>query len=380
VSVNLTVTGSNNCIAISNKDVVIHNPLVPAFTVEKNCDKQNTIFTSTTPVDNDPIVDYNWKFPDEKTGSPTTFSFNNTGDFNVILKVTAQSGCSYSVTKKISITQSPVASFTASPEGGIPPLDVQFTNTSTNVGALGSTFNWAFNDNLNSTSSQVSPNFVFQNLGKYVVDLTAINSLGCTNTSSQVINVVVPYNDISIANFNLIEGDNGIFKCLAILKNNGNLIVRDVDISLDISGNTKIRERVPGPILPNELYSHELGFEVFKSKETNYLCAEVEMEKDSISNNNRICTSFEEEAYYYDTYPNPAVDELNIEWVAIDKTEVAVTVLDNMGKVVLSTTLPSVKGYNQQVLPVYQLNSGVYILKIKSGSQQKLQRVAIAGN
>ncbi len=68
----------------------------------------------------------------------------------------------------------PVANFTGTPTSGLKPLNVQFTDTSTNVPT---SWTWNFGDGT-PTSALKNPSHVYANAGSYTVTLTATNVAG----------------------------------------------------------------------------------------------------------------------------------------------------------------------------------------------------------
>ena len=67
----------------------------------------------------------------------------------------------------------PVANFTGTPLSGLKPLNVQFTDTSTNAPT---SWSWTFGDG--GTSTLRNPSHVYANAGSYTVTLTATNVAG----------------------------------------------------------------------------------------------------------------------------------------------------------------------------------------------------------
>jgi PKD repeat protein len=190
----LTITASNDCIGSISKPIVVPAKLIADFSVSKNCVDQQTLFTDITNDTVDPINTYQWDVVDgaSATGSPAVFTFSALGIPNVKLIVTTQTGCEYSITKPVTIIPSPSASFTSVPEIGGSPLAVQFTNTSVNA----TTYHWAFNDAIGSTSTEASPLFTYVDFGQYQVELTAFNAQNCSHTFSSVIEVFTPVTDV----------------------------------------------------------------------------------------------------------------------------------------------------------------------------------------
>jgi len=184
-SATLTVTAGNDCINSVNKNIVVPVKLNPDFSVGRNCTEQETLFTDITNATADPVSSRNWNFGGLgiASGSPANFTFSNTGPVNVTLSITTQTGCVYTVTNPVSIITSPQANFTASPESGASPLMVRFINTSVEA----TSYLWNFNDSENTTSTQLSPEFTFQDVGEYEVRLVAYNAFNCSDTTYQQI-------------------------------------------------------------------------------------------------------------------------------------------------------------------------------------------------
>jgi PKD repeat protein len=79
----------------------------------------------------------------------------------------------------------PVASFTAEPGSGYVPLEVTFTDTSTNA----TSWSWDFGDG--NTSADQNPQHTYISTGNYTVRLTAANSAG-SDTAEDSVTVIMP--------------------------------------------------------------------------------------------------------------------------------------------------------------------------------------------
>ncbi|HTJ53591.1 MAG TPA: PKD domain-containing protein, partial [Cyclobacteriaceae bacterium] len=277
-TVNLTVTSTNNCISFLSKAVNVPKPLVPDFSFQKNCVDQNTEFVDLTDGSNDPVTTQQWTFGTlgTATGSPTIFTFPSVGAVSTTMDVTAQSGCKYSITKSVSIQNAPTALFTANPEAGVPPLDVTFSNSSSNA----TSYLWTFNDSNNTTSTDVSPSFTFNEIGDHLVDLTAYNNLGCSDTFSKIIKAMLPVYDISLIGFNIIKNDDGSLKLIAALHNEGNVSVTNMSLELSLSGVTSVREAVTESISPQASANHILNYEITDASKLEFLCVTVILAND----------------------------------------------------------------------------------------------------
>ncbi|RYY86365.1 MAG: PKD domain-containing protein [Chitinophagaceae bacterium] len=125
-------------------------------------------------------------FTDTLPNSST--SFPTPGTYTVHL-VNTYATCVDSVTKTFTVSTVPQTSFTLSDSGRCqPPLNVQFTNTS----SLSTSYQWIFGDN--STSTDASPSHTYTSMGSFPVTLIATDTSGCADTLTRagLINIRKP--------------------------------------------------------------------------------------------------------------------------------------------------------------------------------------------
>lgn len=371
--VKLVVKGLNQCETTYNTTVSVPVPLVPDFSVSKNCAGTDAIFTDVT-TGADVVAQRTWDFGGlgSATSSPALFKFTSTGNRNVKLSVTGQSGCSYTATKVISIAPSPVAGFTATPETGASPLSVQFTNTSANAAQ----YAWTFGDGT-GTSTQISPAYIFQQIGEFTTTLTVTSIEGCESSMSKVIRPVTPQPDVDLRTITMSENTDGTLKVIITLQNKGNTFLKDLPVYVDISGNVTLREMVQGPIAPSALYNVVLSYGLAPGN-VNFLCATADLQNDFVPNDNRICTELNEKTSFINPYPNPAKNILHVEWVAPAKTTVSFMLVDAFGKRMLENNVLSADGLNHFQLDVSGLQGGIYLLVFRDGTGVKTQKVLIS--
>lgn len=372
-SATLTVTASNGCIGTVNKPIVVPVKLAPDFSVNRNCVNQQTVFTDLTNATADPLSLQSWNFGSQgtATGSPVNVTFPNTGSVTVSLAVATQSGCVYPVSKLVNIISSPQASFNPSPVAGSPPLSVVFTNTSVNA----TSYQWAFRDQNNSTSTAVSPTFVYQSLGEYQPELTAFNAQNCFHTTSRTIRVVVPTLDIALDGLELMEFQNG-FKPAVTIFNRGNVPVINPALLLNMSGSV-IREHVNATITSNTSYRHVFSFEFPASSAVDYFCVETEV-MDITPTDNEVCLSLEQSFTTFPPYPNPSKGSFQLDWIMKEAGTVSLTVINSMGQEMQNLEIESVEGLNPLTIETQGLSSGVYFVKIKYQQFTKVYRVFIS--
>ena len=143
------------------------------------------------------VQNFNWTFGDGTgdNGPNPMHTYTNDGSFTVSLAIeTNFSTCNVTevFADFVTATQLPNVSFTTNPDPPLacdPPLNVTFTNTTTN--AADHTFNWVFG-NGNTSMAQDPPAQDYNTVGDFTVTLTATDSVGCSNSVSQPVSVGSP--------------------------------------------------------------------------------------------------------------------------------------------------------------------------------------------
>lgn len=370
----LTVTGNNNCVSQISKTINVPVPVLPDFTSQSTCATKPAVFTEVNPTGTDPAVSWSWDFAGQPgTGSPVQHVFSTVGSFPVKLNSTRLSGCVYSVTKSINIIQPPVAQFLMTPEGGGAPLAVDFTNTS----SLATNFLWKFSNANNATSTEYSPSFVFDQLGTYPVELIASNSIGCSDSITKDVQVVIPQINAVLSGFSLTANADGSLKAMVTLENRGNIPISDPDIYLDLSGLTQVKEKISGIIYPNQSITRMLSSAVVPVN-LSYACAEILITGDTNSFDNRECINLDSEIVFIQPYPNPATDTVYLGWINQYLESLQVIIYNSSGHAILNQTYSDLlPGLNQVEINVSQLAPGIYLASYSSKSVTKSLRFSV---
>jgi gliding motility-associated-like protein len=95
---------------------------------------------------------------------------------------TDANGCQNTSSVTITVNPTPNVEFTATPGGGIAPLEVDFENISTGA----TNYSWNFGNGSSSNSSNQFVNTIYTDAGSYTVTLTGEEN-GCTDSHSIVI-------------------------------------------------------------------------------------------------------------------------------------------------------------------------------------------------
>lgn len=374
----LILTATNGCISQASKSIVV--PVQPSldFSVAAPCINNQTTFTELTN-SVDPPVSQSWVFGSvaNGVGSPTAFSFSVTGSYAVKLNSTRQSGCTYSVTKNVLISTSPIAGFTPSVESGAAPLEVTFANTSTSS----TSYAWKFGDANSSTSALINPTFTYTTLGDFQVELTAFNSLGCFSTYSSPIRVVVPMIDLVLTDFYFMKDPStGALQPVVTVANKSNVAISDPYIYLDVAGSASVKKRLTGAIKPLQELTQVLDFQLVPQS-ISYACAEVEAVGDADTFLNRKCISLSNQEIIFAPFPNPVKDVLNMDWISIDESPVSIDIIGMQGSVGFQQTVTTVaKGINRIAINVEALPVGVYFIRFSDARVTKSFGFAVSKN
>jgi gliding motility-associated-like protein len=99
---------------------------------------------------------YTYIISGQETDTTTTGNFTDLSAGNYVVLVVDANGCADTTSLTINNTPAVIASATATPTVGMPPLDVVFTNTSTNA----TNYTWIFGDGATSTTTSPSHTYV----------------------------------------------------------------------------------------------------------------------------------------------------------------------------------------------------------------------------
>ena len=145
-------------------------------------------------------VNYSWSGPGIVSGNTTaTPTINAAGNYTLTV-TNPLNGCTANDIVSVTNSSLPIASFSANPLTGAPPLTVDFTNGSQNA----NTFYWTFGDNQFSTLT--NPSDIYTTPGTYNVILIASFNNQCPDTTEVVITIFDNYT-LMIPNVFTPDGD-----------------------------------------------------------------------------------------------------------------------------------------------------------------------------
>lgn len=199
----LLLTDDNGCFLNSNViSVFVYPPLnVAASANSLICAGDSINIGAAAAGGNGGPYSYSWNNGLFSTSTFTDYPFSPT-----TYTVVVNDGCSPSVTSSttINVSQIPVVSFLPFQAVGCSPLDVTFTDATTTTS--NSIYSWDFGDN--TQSNLQNPTHTYSDSGTFSVELTVVNSDGCS--SSQLIPALAIVHPSTISDFNLSEEEVGV--------------------------------------------------------------------------------------------------------------------------------------------------------------------------
>ncbi len=203
-SVKLTVTLPNGC----SSTITLNNYVNIAVNVANfTASALNICEGSTVAFNGSPAISYNWIItpvsgispaPPQTIQSPS-FTFSNSGSFDVCLTLTFNGGCTAQKCTTIVVNPKPTADFLIN--GNLntcqPPVLASIINNSS-LGP-GITYQWSFIGGVPASSTSQNPgNINYSNCGSYGVSLIVSNQQGCSDDMSISPAVII---DCPVASF-----------------------------------------------------------------------------------------------------------------------------------------------------------------------------------
>ncbi len=192
-SVTLTIAAVDGCTATVTKPITIYSNPVVSFTAPSVCNGFASNFvnnSSITAPDN--ISTWGWDFENDAVIDNTTqnpsFTFPNSGVFNVALTATSNNGCVTTSVVSVKVNEDPTAAF--APTEVCENAFVAMNNTSSILAPFNIVlYEWNFGAGASSTtSSNQHPNNVFYSTyGIKTITLKITANTSCTATATQTV-------------------------------------------------------------------------------------------------------------------------------------------------------------------------------------------------
>lgn len=209
-NVTLTIETDFGCSASTTLPVEVWPNPVPDFSVVDVCLEGVSVFLDNSSIASGNIATYQWDFGD---GSGTaaianpTYTYLTAGQFDVELTTTSDNGCVATTMVSTVVNPNPVASFTFTDVCESQPN--VFTDQSSVSSGTMAQWSWDFGDG-STPNPQQNPNHVYGTFGTFDVTLTASSSVGCSDDTTQTVEVY-PGATAAFSATTECEGDETVF-------------------------------------------------------------------------------------------------------------------------------------------------------------------------
>jgi PKD repeat protein len=370
-NVTLTIYAYGGCVTSAIKPVTVSPLPIAAFVHSPACVGVPYQFTDSSYISSGNITAWEWHFAglDSSTSQNPVFTFPDTGNYIITLKVASNIGsnvnCFGSVSRTIHVNPLPVANFSFTPQYGNPPLSVSFSNLTNNVNA--NSYQWNFGDN--GTSSLINPQHLYSDTSLFPIQMIATTPYGCMDTVQKNIYVIRPILDLAITG---LSASYIVDNHLHIIVDLANLGTRPIDkfkIQSRLGDGTPIEEPFI-ETLPNgfsgqlELSSSlDLGPRLAK-----YYCVSAVKPNDTdddVLQNNEVCKNLTNEFIVVNPYPNPFNDHLVFQLILPYKENISIEIFDLIGKKITVYEGPGHEGSNQFEADLGDLANGTYTVRFR---------------
>ena len=317
------------------------------------------LFVNFTDLSTNTPTNWSWTFGDGGTSTDQNPSHNYTspGVYTVVLTATNSAGSDMEIkTDYISVTeiQSPTANFTADPQMGTVPVEVQFTDISVQGTNPITSWDWDFGDG--GTSTEQSPLHNYSIAGNFTVTLTV--SDGSLSDTEQKTNYITVYNTLQVdagidqsipagttttlsGSFTGGSGDNDIlWTPESLIQQQGILNPQTNTIN-----NNEILHLTITDFITGEVKSDSLQIEVF-----------VGVDNYGVTNPIHL-------------YPNPIDNYLHIE--ITDEQLFSFSVFNQQGQLIISKTRVS----DKIIIPFNNYEKGIYTIVLHNSKHRVIRKI-----
>lgn len=277
-TVKLTALNDFGCEDVKTQSITITEAPVADFAISGSCIGDPVDFTNNTSEPSGATTTYEWYFGEDganSTSKDDSYTYKSVGEYEIVLKATADNGCGTEKTTTVSFGEKPVVDFTL-PEKACEGEDVIITNSSVvSSGSLTNTWDLG-----NGTSSANNPTANYATAGSYDVTLTAESGIGCAASKTRSITInSIPNSDFTfgtaktgdgrmtftpiapngVGEYKWIYGDGstsidkgqhnyvysaqaGLFKVTLIINNDGCVSTTTKDVKINVLGVNSIAD------------------------------------------------------------------------------------------------------------------------------------------
>jgi len=378
-SVSFSATLSNGCSAAVTSNVSIVLPPAVDFITGNACVNQPfQLVPDIITQPGDGVISFSWMVNGQQHAvtSQAEVTFSEPGLSPVSLFIETQSGCTADITQQIPVWPVPEADFRAYPLTDSEELTWEFENLSTGSNLL---FEWSFGNE--QTSTQPSPQIVFEGAQEMLVTLRATSLQGCQHSVSRMVDIAYPLLDLITTEVRLTPHGSGLFRVEAEVHNGGNVQVNRIEANWQGGGELVITQDWQTDLWPGEVI--QLVFEGAINPATfalDYFCVQAYAPDlampDAHPDDNVRCLALSAGGLQlYPPFPNPGDTHFFLRCVTPGQGDVEIRIVDSTGRIVKLLGDFQVKsGFHQYLIDIRDLSDGAYVIVLVAGGQQRSAR------
>jgi PKD repeat protein len=297
--------------------------------------------------------------------------------------VATATGCKDSISKTAVIYAKPTVNFSYTPLYGDAPLNVTFTNQSSND----STYFWQFGDG--GTSAQENPVYTYTQNGEYNVTLVATSPYGCTASRTKPYSVIKTDLDYAVneaaVQITPLPNGSSLAKVSVIGSNIGTRIIDHISYYVTLGGVGVIAEDWQGTLLSGQglLDTFSAQFVVPEGKGDSYICVTAvnvnNGQQELRTDNNSQCLGISEGIKVMGPLPNPALNEAKLGLILPKHGKVTLDIANMLGQyIVQGLDLELPEGRSDYDLPVGQMTAGEYFIRILYNDEKIVRKFIIS--
>ncbi|HBS86807.1 MAG: hypothetical protein A2W91_12315 [Bacteroidetes bacterium GWF2_38_335] len=365
ITVSYMVQTINGCRDTATGIIVVHDVPTASFETFIACEGDLTqIVESSTSTDGE-ITKWNWNVEGigAYSDSDPLFETPDTGTFEIILVISDENHCLDTAFGVLNVFEKPYSDFGFNPWFGTPGSEIEFTNNSLR-----------FDDNLwdfgdGQTSTEIDPVISYADSGVFDITLITSNDEGCFDTLIRKISVIMPIYDIAVLSVDHEIVDNKLYVS-AFIANLGTIPVYNLDLKIDFNKGSSFTETRTGEFMMGSViyYTFHAIYEFSDYTLPDYICVEAELDAgitDINPQNNIKCNNEGASFALLEPYPNPAGDQITIEFIIPYSDVIILDIYDSNGKQVDRGIIESpLAGLNRFTYNTSKLAKGTYHVKM----------------
>jgi len=367
-----TISTGNYCEANFKDTITLFDNPQANFNVPQICEEDSFRIVNTS-IPNQGIVFNNYVF-----NNRDTFSLENpkivagsAGLYPLTLIVTDTNNCVDSITKTIEISPKPEVKFSILNNNSGIPFKVDIENNSENA----SRYLWSFGNG--DTSINEVPDYSYIDTGSYQIKLIGTSSLGCTDSSSQIVYALKNFIDAHLTKLFLRENDLSDIEVSFQILNSGFNTINDLQVIVDLNNDFEFREQYEVKLYSGETegFTMDATFIPDAGKKIDFVCVrifKVNGVEDSIQTNNELCELGFNQELSIELYPNPVQDFLSVQYTLPDDGSVQIEFFDALGRKRKNGFNKSQEeGYYSVMFDFTNFESGMYLYRFVYNGVEK---------